>query len=1058
MPIITEYLTLQKKYEAQYGERTIVLMQVGTFYEIFSYDVTYCTTPEARIDKDGNVWNESIGHSIEMSVILNSVLTHENGNEPYGIQNPHKVGFPVIAYEKYRNTILSNDYVIIRVDQEKSNGTKGPVNRFVAEVCSPTMQLDHIALTRPTSNIACIYIEYVNGGQNQQKFDNFLITTGVAVVDVITGQNRVCEFYSKAEDQIHAVQELYRFLISHYPRELIIHVSDMPAGMDKHTEAVPNPYVKYLERMLELRRFDRLTTHVNTVPADFKKIPYQIEFFNKIFNKKPETAPAATGIRLNIIQKRNEQIIEELGLERMNYGRIAYMLLMQHCHSHNADIIARLSKPDLQWLDERKHLVLTHNAIVQLDLVPGGGKDIRLMKRKEIDSLMTVLDQNQTHLGRRLLYTLLQNPMSNAEDISIYYNMVTEMLANVPQIANNQTPDPLWLILDRQLRELPDIGRLQRKLEIKLITPKELSVLYKAYIKIIGIYVSIIQTKSPTLHKQMFNNEDVANFNQFIARFAGLINFDSLECCHIDTSESNNKYMDFVECPIRQGAFLDIDQQAQQLLTAENTLQQIVDHLNQFLARTTGKKITFKSAKKKQGAVKQDPTGTVLTTTEAKSRTLLASSVDINLCGTLQILPYTSAERIISSDKIAALCAQIDGTRNWLRYRLMQVYDLILEEMVTKYNFYIAVASFVAKMDLVHSYAHVSHTNNYHRPDLAQDDGEVSFLEAREIRHPIIEKIIDGAFVTNDVMLGAGYLDENKVVKRTNGMLLYGVNASGKSSLTKAVALIIIMAQIGCFVPALLRYRPYYKLITRLNKEDDIFKGMSSFAVEMSELRTILRQADSNTLTVGDELCNSSETHSGMAIVTGAILSLIEKKSTFIFATHMHELLNLSYIRNIPPEILKICHISISLDETNKILIYDRKLKDGAGLSIYGIMVAKSLDLPDEFIGKANEVLLEITGQNREIVPFKHTKYNAQVYMDACTICGKTGHQTQLHTHHLQEQHLADERGFIGAMHKNIKDNLVILCVECHTKLHATGQDLKRIETSIGKLVIAVEN
>jgi hypothetical protein len=85
MGIIIEYLNLQKKYQDQYGERTVVLMQIGSFYEIYGYDPTYCTCEEAKVDKDGRIWNEAIGHAIELSVVLNSVLTHEDGNEPYGI-------------------------------------------------------------------------------------------------------------------------------------------------------------------------------------------------------------------------------------------------------------------------------------------------------------------------------------------------------------------------------------------------------------------------------------------------------------------------------------------------------------------------------------------------------------------------------------------------------------------------------------------------------------------------------------------------------------------------------------------------------------------------------------------------------------------------------------------------------------------------------------------------------------------------------------------------------------------------------------------------------------
>lgn len=1040
--LITEYLLLQQKYEKQYGPRTILLMQVGTFYECWSYDVNYCTSEDSKIDKDGKLWNESIGNAPEISLILNSVLTHENNSEPYGICNPFKVGFPVIAYEKNRDTLLSNDYTVVRMDQSKTG--KGNITRFVAEICSPTMQIDYISTQRATSNVVCIYIEYQQGIKG--RYENFLITTGVSVVDIITGTNRVCEFYSKNEDEIHPVQELYRFLISHNPRELIVHISDMPSGMDSHTEENPNPYVKYLEKVLELRRFDRLNVHVNSLTPEIKKIPYQIEFLNKIF-KKPQL--------LNILNHRNDKIIEELGLERMNYGRVAYILLMQHCYSYNSEIITKLSNPDLQWIDQNNHLILTHNAILQLDLISPNIDKSRSRKKSEIDSLMSILDHNQTHLGRRLLYTILQNPMLNPDDINKYYDMVDEM------ISSTVGTEPLWNVLDRNLKELPDIGRLQRKLELKLITPKELAVLFNSYIKLINIYIIVLNTSSPVLHKNMFNSDEIASFNSFINKYSTMINFEALECCSIDTSaESSSKYMDFGECPIKPGIYHDLDACNNNLTEAENLLQQIVDHLNRFLESSRGKKLEFRSAKKKQGAKKQDPTGIILSTTASKATTLINSGYDRILCGILRSSPYTSGENIITSDKIESIIQNIDGIRTWMRQRLLTIYDSFLDDMTSKYTFYPSVSNLVAKLDLLHSYAKVSSKFKYYRPHIITKDCP-SYLEANEIRHPIIEQLLDGVYVNNDIAIG------NNHDSRPYGILLYGVNQTGKSSLAKAVAINIIMAQAGCFVPSKLKYKPYSKIITRLSGNDNIFKGQSSFAVEMSELRTILRQSDHNTLVIGDELAKGTESNSATAITASTILSLVESKTSFIFATHMHEVINLSSIKEIINNKLRICHLSISYDEINKLLIYDRKLKDGPGASVYGLTVAKSLNLPNEFIERANNILLEVTKCNTLLLDTKSSRYNNKIFVDSCANCGKNRSQTDLHTHHIIEQQTADDKGYvnyliqdsygnlinIGMMKKHMKDNLIVLCRDCHTNLHKTGTELQTLNTSCGTII-----
>src|SRR5690349_7640087 len=102
MGLIQEYIRLQQKHEALYGERTVTLMQVGTFYEIYEYDPAYCLTEEAMIDSDGVLWDKPIGHAAELSVILNYALTMEDNNEPYSVKNPCKLGFPLVTYEKNR--------------------------------------------------------------------------------------------------------------------------------------------------------------------------------------------------------------------------------------------------------------------------------------------------------------------------------------------------------------------------------------------------------------------------------------------------------------------------------------------------------------------------------------------------------------------------------------------------------------------------------------------------------------------------------------------------------------------------------------------------------------------------------------------------------------------------------------------------------------------------------------------------------------------------------------------------------------------------------------------
>jgi len=201
-----------------------------------------------------------------------------------------------------------------------------------------------------------------------------------------------------------------------------------------------------------------------------------------------------------------------------------------------------------------------------------------------------------------------------------------------------------------------------------------------------------------------------------------------------------------------------------------------------------------------------------------------------------------------------------------------------------------------------------------------------------------------------------------------------------------------------------------------------------------------------------------------MAITSSAILSLIESKTSFIFATHMHELLDISPIKALAPNTLRVCHLSISYDEDTKNLIYDRKLRAGPGLSTYGLMVAKSLELPSEFIDRASIILHEIMGHSNTILSTKQSRYNSEVYVDKCANCNRQ--DVQLHTHHIIEQKLADNKQLvkkvivangqaidIGFLHKNAKDNLIILCHTCHEKLHRAKQQLETVSIGNGTLV-----
>jgi DNA mismatch repair protein MutS len=247
----------------------------------------------------------------------------------------------------------------------------------------------------------------------------------------------------------------------------------------------------------------------------------------------------------------------------------------------------------------------------------------------------------------------------------------------------------------------------------------------------------------------------------------------------------------------------------------------------------------------------------------------------------------------------------------------------------------------------------------------------------------------------------------------------------------KSIGISIVMAQAGFFVPASsFYYEPYHQLFTRISNHDNLFKGQSTFAVEMSELRSIIKRTNQHSIVLGDELCSGTETTSGVAIVATTIITLHEKNSSFLFATHLHDLSKLEEITGINS--VKHYHMETIYEPNSKKIVYNRKLKEGSGSAIYGLEVAKAMDLDTVFIDKANTIRRKILGKTNQIIDNSTSVYNPNIIKTTCSICKKPTEEI----HHINEQHLADKNGMIGTFHKNSLFNLVQLCSACHDSVH----------------------
>ena len=373
-------------------------------------------------------------------------------------------------------------------------------------------------------------------------------------------------------------------------------------------------------------------------------------------------------------------------------------------------------------------------------------------------------------------------------------------------------------------------------------------------------------------------------------------------------------------------------------------------------------------------------------------------------------------------------CASLDAIngrhRAWMQTWIPQwtaAWSVALSEFVERgRENHQALEMWCADVDLSWTIGRIASEWKWTRPVFVES--EASFVDASELRHPVIEQIRTVPYVAHTIALGPGPGPETE--SQPDGILLYGMNASGKSSLMKSIGLSVMLAQCGMPVPATsFRLAPFTALFTRILGNDNMWGGQSTFTVEMTEFREILRAADARSLVLGDELCSGTESLSATALVAAGVEALAARHSKFIFATHLHELSTLPDIVILPN--VRLAHLRVKYDEVRDVLVYERTLTPGSGSALYGLEVCRALDLPPAFLERARCLRQTLAGEH-VARPSAYSKESAVV---ACEVCGtKMG---RLETHHIIPQ---KESNTARSVHS--AGNLVCLCETCHDDHH----------------------
>ncbi|MDE7362102.1 MAG: DNA mismatch repair protein MutS [Oscillospiraceae bacterium] len=310
----------------------------------------------------------------------------------------------------------------------------------------------------------------------------------------------------------------------------------------------------------------------------------------------------------------------------------------------------------------------------------------------------------------------------------------------------------------------------------------------------------------------------------------------------------------------------------------------------------------------------------------------------------------TNGERYIT-EELKKVEGEILGANDRILGLEQAVFNEVRDFIATKLELIQQTAAAVSETDALCSFAQVSLENGYVKPEITMD----SVIDIKDGRHPVIERILlDHPFTPNDV-----YLD-----KSDNRLLIItGPNMSGKSTFMRQTAIIVLMAQIGCFVPArYARIGVVDRIFTRVGASDDLAAGQSTFMVEMNEVAEILRNATKNSLVILDEIGRGTSTFDGISIAKSVAEHISQKIGCkTLFATHYHELITME------KEYKGVRNFSVAVSKRGDDIKFLHKIVEGGTDDSYGIEVAKLAGLPNKVIQRAKEELkdLEVSGKVR---------------------------------------------------------------------------------------------
>ena len=1016
MSLIKDYFQKTKKHIDEYGELTIVLIQVGAFFEVYGLK-----------DKNDNINGSNImdfSRICDLNVVDKKVCC--------GLDSVVMAGFKDHLLDKYVKKLQDAGYTIAVYEQDEqcANTTRSLTGIFSPGTYFST-DTDSI-----TNNTCCIWVEVKKGSTKNR--DKMFVYVGASIVDIFTVTTSIMEYKEQYIKNPCTFDELERFISIYNPSETIV-ISNLSVSEVDDIVSYANIKSKSLHTVSLIGDCNSSKNIQRALNCE--KQTYQIELLNK-FYKVPD-------------------INSFMGIFNDNvYATQSFCYLLDFIYQHNPNLIYKIAEPILE--NDSKKLILANHSLKQLNIIDDDNY------KGKYSSVVKMLNECITPMGKRKFTYNFLNPVTDEEYLQREYNIIAHLLPNDKEYAS----------IKNLLVQMKDISKILRQIMLQKVSPKALYQLYSSICSAKLLYECV--TANPELTEYL--SQKIINFVSLMNQIDTVLTyFDNVlileDCKEIDNIQKiENSF-------IKNGVDQDLDNKIKTLMESQDQLEACRSYFSNIISSyetgPKGNKVVKKTVLQNgdgdediddvKSYVKIHETeknNFSLVATDRRCK-ILEEKVKSNTCVVLKYRSsYSNEENIfklsleleynkqsasnktISNGQISALCKNVGFIKVNLIDTISKVYQNIVKKMQDYQDEINNISEFITYVDLVFSKAFIANKYNYCKPEIVSNETGKSFVEAEDLRHCLIEKIQQNElYVANNLTIGKGTPNNTEL----DGILLYGTNAVGKTSFIRALGISVIMAQAGLYVPASsYKFRPYKYIFTRILGNDNLFKGLSTFAVEMSELRTILRLADDKSLVLGDELCSGTESISAVSIFVAGVQALTRQGCSFIFATHLHEIINYEEITSLHNVGMK--HMSVIYDKERDCLIYNRKLQDGPGNNMYGLEVCKSLSLPQDFLENAHNIRMKDHPESASLLTRKGSHFNAKHISGG--LCEKCAQNPAIDVHHMIFQNEADDKGTIKknglTFNKNNKANLINLCEKCHDEIHKTNKKYKKTKATIG--------